>query len=296
MDDDDVLEVLDHRRVIELIRSVLGDSAAGRRLTPPRAVVELEEHRLVFTAGGDPDAIGFRAYGRPGMQEEIIGVWDRVSGELSVVVVGRVLGPVRTGSIGAVAVDAMARPDARSLTIIGSGKQARSQLRAISHVRDLAEVVVTSPTAANRESFAAWAGEELEIEVRPTADTQGAVVSADIVVCATTAAGPVLDASWVTPGTHVSTLGQRDRGASEIPLELGDVAAHIATDAPAQLAAFAEGHVLHGTRAWDRVIDLGTVAEGGLTAREPEDITLFLSVGLSGTEVALAQWVAAQDR
>jgi alanine dehydrogenase len=296
MDDEAVLRMVDRRALVEVIREALVMSAAGHRQSPPRSVVDLGVHRLVFTAGGSAEAIGFRAYGRPGMQEEIVGVWDRSSGELQTIVIGRVLGPLRTGSIGAVAVDALARRDARRLTLIGSGKQARAQLQAIAQVRDLDHVSVTSPTPDHREAFSAWARAALDLDVRATSDVRGAVEASDIVICATSAAAPVLETSWVTPGTHVSTLGQRMAAASEIPADLADRATHVVTDAPAQLAAVGDGHLLRHRPVWEQIVDLGAIARGGLQGRGRDDITLFLSVGLAGTEVALAQWLASRQR
>lgn len=290
--DEDVGALLDRRAVIEVMRDAIRRAALGRLLAPPRRAAELGDHRLVFTAGGDEEAIGFRAYGRPGMHEEIVGVWDRVSGHLETTIVGQLLGPLRTGSIGGVAVDVLARPDARSVVVIGSGKQARAQLAAVSQVRELTQVFVTSPTAAHRDAYATWAREELGLDVEPTDDVRAAVEGCDIVLCATKAEGPVIEADWVTPGTHVTTIGPREVSRSEIPVELAVAADHIATDAPAQLEAVGQDHFLHGHEAWRRIEHLGDLIGADDFHREDDDVTVFLSLGLAGTEVALARWFA----
>jgi len=116
----------------------LVDAYAGRLSAPPRARVELGGHGFVFTAGGYADGpVGFRAYGLwPGESDQAVLVWDG------------------HGALGGVAADVLARADARRVAIVGSGRQAWSQLWAIAAVRPIAAVAIHSPTADHRERFA----------------------------------------------------------------------------------------------------------------------------------------------
>ena len=133
----------------------LVDAYAGRLSAPPRARVELGGHGFVFTAGGYADGpVGFRAYGLwPGESDQAVLVWDG-HGALAGVVAGGELGARRTGALGGVAADVLARADARRVAIVGSGRQAWSQLWAIAAVRPIAAVAIHSPTADHRERFA----------------------------------------------------------------------------------------------------------------------------------------------
>ena len=88
-------------------------------------------------------------------------LFDAESGEPIAMVDGASMNPFKTGAAGAVAADELARADATSAAIIGSGPQARGQLRALATVRDLETVWVFSPTKEHRESFAADAGGEV---------------------------------------------------------------------------------------------------------------------------------------
>ena len=127
-------------------RRALVDAYAGRLSAPPRARVELGGHGFVFTAGGYADGpVGFRAYGLwPGESDQAVLVWDG-DGALTGVVAGGELGARRTGALGGVAADVLARADARRVAIVGSGRQAWSQLWAIAAVRPIAAVAIHSP-------------------------------------------------------------------------------------------------------------------------------------------------------
>ncbi len=119
---------------------------------------------------------------------------------------------VRVGAAAGIGADLLARRDATTLGLLGSGGMARSYLIAISHVRPLEHVSVFSPTASHRESFAKEMAEELGIEVTPVRSAEEAVRSHDIVATATDSAGPTFDQGWVAPGTHVTCVTRRELG------------------------------------------------------------------------------------
>jgi hypothetical protein len=96
---------------------------------------------------------------------------------------------------------------------------------------------------------------------------------------------PVVDAGWISSGTHVSALGPKTVARHEVRAALAERAGGILTDSAAQLAAYPEPHLFAG----QAVNDLGAMLAGVATARSsPEQVTIFCSVGLAGTEVAVA--------
>src|SRR6056297_1558199 len=121
---------------------------------------------------------------------------------------GASMNPFKTGAAGAVGVDSLARADASTVGVVGSGAQARGQLRATATVRELSEVRVYSPTQANREAFAEGMSERLDCEVRAVDASADAVTDVDIVITATNAAEPVFDGDLLAAGTHVTAMGQ----------------------------------------------------------------------------------------
>ena len=125
------------------------------------------------------------------------------------------------------------------------------------------------------------------------ADVRDAVRGRNVVVVATYSAVPVLDAGWIDAGTHVTTLGPKTVSRHEVPAGLADRAAVVLTDSVAQAAGYPEPHLF----PVERMVGLGAVLAGAATGRTaPDQITVFCSVGLAGTEVAVAAalWEAAR--
>lgn len=220
-------------------------------------------------------------------------LFDAESGEPKALLDGASLNPFKTGAAGAVGVDALARPDARSLALVGSGPQARGQLRAIATVRDLQQVNVYSPTKDHRETFAAEMNEEVDPTVAAVASSDAAVEGADIVVTATNAPDPVFDGKLLEDGTHVTAMGQYDASKRELDATtvqrgkyVPDLRDRAFSDAGSFLQAREEGVVDEGHVH----AELGQVVAGEIPGRESRDeITIFDSGGTGIETVAAAQ-------
>lgn len=196
------------------------------------------------------------------------------------VAVGEELGSRRTGGLGGVAADALARPDAVTLGVIGSGRQAWTQVWAVAAVRPLREVTVHSRSAARREAFAARVRTELGIAARAVDSAATAVRDRDVVVLATTSEAPVLDAAQLAPGTHVNAVGFKQLDRAEFGLDLLDAAELLTTDSPAQAAAYQPPMLAALPTYAGRLRDLGAVLAGAVPGRTAEDqISVFCSTG-----------------
>jgi len=217
-------------------------------------------------------------------------LFDADSGEPLAILDGASMNPFKTGAAGAVGVDALARDDATTLGLVGSGAQARGQLRAIASVRELEHVAVFSPTREHREAFAAEFDDRLEATVTAVGDSTSAVSDVDIVVTATTATSPVFDGEALDPGTHVTAMGQYDadkRELDETTIERGvyvpDLRERVMNDAGSFIAAVESGRVTE-----EHVhAELGDVVAGTAPGRESRDeITIFDSGGTGIETVA----------
>ena len=222
-------------------------------------------------------------------QSQVVAIWDARSGALHGFVLGNRLGELRRGAIGGVAIRYMAAPEAETVAVIGGGAQARTQLEAAAAVRRLKTVRIYSRSPENRLAFAAEMADRLGLVITPVGTARDAVEGADIVLCATTSAVPVIDAAWLSRDAHVNTVGPKTRTRHEIGPEIAERAAIIATDSPEQTRAYAEPFFLDGSPAIARMIDLAELVSGNAVARQGSTaITLFCSVGLAGTEVLVA--------
>jgi len=227
-------------------------------------------------------------------------VFDAESGEPIALLDGASMNPFKTGATGAVGIDALAREDADTLGLIGSGSQARGQLRAAATVRDLDSVRVYSPTKESRESFAAEMNERLDASVAAVASSAAAIDDADVVVTATTASEPVFDGDLLADGAHVTAMGQYhpdkhelDSTTIERATYVPDLRERVSQDAGSFIAAVEEGVVSE-----DHVhAELGEVVAGAAPGRESDDeITVFDSGGTAIETVAAAHMLYEKAR
>jgi alanine dehydrogenase len=119
------------------------------------------------------------------------------------------LSGMRVGATTAVAVDEIARPDAQTLGLFGTGKQARSALEAIALARPIRRVNVYSPNAEHRAMFARDMSRD-GLAVSAVGGPRAAVTGADVVCCATTAMKPVFDGNWLEDGQLVVSIANSD--------------------------------------------------------------------------------------
>ncbi|MFB6303563.1 MAG: ornithine cyclodeaminase family protein [Haloferacaceae archaeon] len=219
-------------------------------------------------------------------------LYDAETGEPLAVLDGAHMNPFKTGAVGAVGVDALAREDASTLALVGSGTQAKGQLRATATVRDFDTVWVYSPTKESRESFAGEMDAELDASVAAVASSAAAVEDADVVVTATNAREPVFDGDLLEPGTHVTAMGQYDPDKRELDHRTIERSTYVpdlrarATpdgDAGSFISALAAGVVDE-----DHVhAELGEVVAGEAPGRTSDDeVTVFDSGGTAIETVA----------
>jgi alanine dehydrogenase len=138
------------------------------------------------------------------------------------------LSGMRVGATTALAVDAIARPEAATLGLFGTGKQARSALEAIAVVRPLRRVNVYSPSAEHRQNFVREMARD-GMDVVAVADSRAVVAGADILCCATTAMRPVFEGDWLQDGQLVVSIANSDvtNKRSEVDRRTYERASHI---------------------------------------------------------------------
>jgi ornithine cyclodeaminase len=196
--------------------------------------------------------------------------------------------------ISALATDALARADARSVGVIGTGPQAVGHVEAIRVVRPGADRVVV---AGRTEAHVRRIVDELVLAGHSaSAGTYADAAACDIVCAATRADTALFGAADVHPGAHVNLVGSYRLDLREVASDLV-AASTVAVDDLA--AAKAEAGDLHqaveeGVWAWDKVAgDLTDLAAGRLRRSSDAEITLFKSVGLAVQDLVIAQRAAA---
>jgi ornithine cyclodeaminase/alanine dehydrogenase-like protein (mu-crystallin family) len=210
----EVRAVLTYEALIPAIRQALMDYSAGNVVQPARAVIRAgnAEGRangwfaVMPVIAGDVMAVKTVTF-YPGNTElgipthmAIIELLNRATGQPLAVMDGRLVTEMRTAAVSAVALDALAPPDVRSLGILGSGVQARSHLEALRLARrSLKEILIWSRTPANAEALA----EETGARAVPIEEA----AAADVVLVATSSPTPILEGRWLKPDALVIAVG-----------------------------------------------------------------------------------------
>ena len=221
----------------------------------------------------------------------VLNLFEIATGRLCAVIQVLALGALRTGAVSGLATDLLARHDAEVLTLIGTGRQARTQLDAIRRVRRIRQVRLVGRDPVRRAAFREALGREGKGVVEfDSAEDAGR--GADIVVTATSATQPVLLGEWLSPGAHVNAVGANTESRRELDSAVVARAAVVVTDEPSQARYEATDliqPVAEGVFDWDDLLGVGEILGGVKPGRQSyEEITLFKSLGTAIGDVALA--------
>lgn len=291
--EDDIALVLRMPEVIAAVEEVFREQGLGKVVNRPRQRVSSEGTILHVMSAAVPalGVMGLKAYSSArGGARFLAMLYSTETGELLAVMEANRLGQIRTGAASAVATKYLARPDAGSIGIIGTGWQARSQVVAVASVRPIALVKSFGRDERRRTAFADELIHELGGEVAPVDSAEEAVEGVDIVITATNARSPVLFGSWLQPGMHVNAIGSNWGDRRELDTEAVGRAQRIVVDDLEQAKGESGdliGAVEEGTIDWTRVVELGPIVAGIIPGRTSEsEITLFESQGIALEDVA----------
>jgi alanine dehydrogenase len=211
-------------------------------------------------------------------------LFDAMHGGPLCVMDGSLLTGLRTGAAGAVSVKALARKNARTVAAIGTGNQARMQIRAIREVMEIEAVHAWSNHAESMARFKADIEGELGIPVVLAPSKQQAVAQADILVTTTRGKGSLVEAAWVRPGTHIVAIGSDAPGKQEFEAEVFR-GAKVVVDSLAQCVEKGEAQhpIARGIiTPQDIHAEIGEILLGRKAGRESdEEITIFDATGMA---------------
>jgi ornithine cyclodeaminase len=204
---------------------------------------------------------------------------------------------LRTGAAGALAADALARSDAKSVAVLGAGGQARYQLEAMLRVRPIEHLRVWSRTRARAQEYATEIRNRFGVEADVYADVAEAVGGADIVVTVTPATDPIVEADWIGPGVHVTAVGSDFPAKQELAVGVLARADKYVADSVTQCLHSGELHhaVESGVMKPEDVhAELGEILAGRKPGRERDsEITVADLTGLGIQDAAMGNLVMA---
>lgn len=207
---------------------------------------------------------------------------------------------IRTGAAGAVAADCLARRDARTVGVIGSGVQARHQVACLREVRRIDRIAAWSIDRPGLERYCDEMRAACGLDAVACASAEDACRAADILVTATPSHDPLVRAAWLRPGVHVTAVGSDTPGKQELEAACLARADVVVVDRLSQCAKFGElSHALAAglLREADVRGQLGEVVAGRKPGRARDDeITIcdLTGVGFQDTAIAALAWRQAQ--
>ena len=289
--------------------------AAGEVTLPPIVRIDVPEHegevdvKTAYVRGLDSFAIKiaagfFRNYrlGLPTGSGMMVLVSARTGRPEAVLLDNGYLTDVRTGAAGALAARYLARKRVETAGVIGSGMQARYQIRALKQVRGFQQLMVYGIVPDQVEEYAAEMASVLGVEVVKAADVETVVRNSDVVVTCTPAKEPYLKAEWLHPGLHITAMGSDAEDKQELYADALGRADLLVCDRKSQSFRLGEFH--NGLEAGvisedDPIIELGELTSGRKPGRESEEeITIcdLTGVGVQDTAIALLAYQKAMEK
>ncbi len=197
---------------------------------------------------------------------------------------GSLITGYRTGAAGAVSAKLLARKDSKTVAVIGTGEQARMQVRALKKVLDFEKILIWGRTAGQMTTYRDEMEAELRCAVEICGTPEAAVSEADIIITTTPGKAPIVRRGWVRPGTHIIAVGADMEGKQELDPSLF-AGAKIVSDSLGQCISRGETQNplrLGIIRAEDIYCEIGRILLGQKPGRENDkELTIFDTTGMA---------------
>ena len=293
----DVESILTMPLALELVETSFRRLADGSAVSHSRRRLHVPGETLLnYMAAADATGgyLGLKIYSiSRGAARFVVPLFRAESGEMVALIESNYLGQMRTGAATGVATRVMAREDARTVGIIGTGLQARTQLEAVvvALARKLEGVRAFGRDPQRRETFAKEMTERLGVTVTPVSSAEEAVCGAGILITSTTSKTPVVEGRWLERGAHINAIGVNYAEKSEIDAEAVCRCDVIAADSVEQSKVEA-GDLIQGfgddMSRWAAVRELSAIVAGKVPGRTSRDqITLFKSNGIAIEDIVV---------
>jgi ornithine cyclodeaminase/alanine dehydrogenase-like protein (mu-crystallin family) len=303
IDGSQVRQHLTYERCIPLVREAMIRFSAGQTQQLLRSILDLGEGRMFGVMPGGMGGGGvfgaklvsvFPSDGSAGHRSHqgVVVLFDGVSGAPVCVADAAEITAIRTACASAVATDALARPTAKVLAILGTGEQAVHHALAIAKVRPLDAIRIWGRSAERANALAERIAAETSVTTHACADAESAVDQADVICTVTSAREPILLGRWISPGAHVNVVGSSYAGPIEVDNDLVATSRFIVDSREGVLKQGAEFLAAKAAGVIDDdhlVGEIGQVLAGDVPGRQSADqITVYKSLGHVVQDLAAA--------
>jgi ornithine cyclodeaminase/alanine dehydrogenase-like protein (mu-crystallin family) len=294
-----VRKLIDVDEVIRVIRAAFARDFSATLRMPPRTSMDMEGGAVLLLMPCYDSALAAAGVkivtvsGQTGVNAAYQ-LLDPVTGKVLARMEANSLTDLRTAATSAVATDLLARADAETLGVFGSGRQAAAHLAVLPRVRRFRRFLVCGSGRSDLKDFCGCMKQDYGIEVEPV-DAEACVRESDVVCTCTNCATPLFDGRWLRPGAHLNLVGAFQPQTREVDDETIRRARVVVETYTAVLAEAGDLLIPLANGAIRRehiVADLHEVAGGQKKPRtRAEDITLFKSVGCALEDLVTAQLV-----
>ncbi|MGI8743935.1 MAG: ornithine cyclodeaminase family protein [Bryobacteraceae bacterium] len=290
----DVVAMMDIREAIDALELGLLAEAHNEARNMVKTHIEWGDGSTLHAIGAVFAQAGFAGTKTwthtPGGATPLLILFDAATGALKAIVEAFALGQMRTGGASGVATRWLAAEDAGELAMIGTGKQAITQVAAVLAVRPIRRVRVYGRDEKRREQFAKRVETELGIEA-VAADTIGqALKDAPIVTVATRATEPIIVADMCARGTHINAIGAIVPSRAEIAADVLARSSQIVADSIPQAQKLSRELIAFfgpDPSKWERVQSLAALVAARRPRSPSDDLTLFKALGIGISDLSL---------
>jgi ornithine cyclodeaminase len=307
VDADTVRRVLTMPACIDVLDRAMRAASRGEISAPPRlwTTVSGSRHDLFGLMPGSTEALDVygakiislhpdnAAAGLPSIQG-FVALFERATGTPLALIEGASVTAIRTAAASGLATRELARADAASHGIFGTGVQAVTHIDAVAAVRPIRKVVIWGRDAEKARALAAGQAERTGLTVTASPDPEEAA-SCDVVSTVTAAREPVLFGRWLQPGAHVNLVGAHEADAREADSALiakakvyVDLLEFARNEAGDLLIPIGEGAV-----SADHIVgEIGQLLDDRIPGRQASDeITVYKSLGIVAQDLFAADYV-----
>ncbi len=305
-----VHRLLDYPGCIAAMRDAMRALSQSGDAQPLRQILRISDQMLFGLMPGSLrtiDSFGAKLVSvagdpaRPGRSRHrgVVALFSGDQGKIECVADAEAVTEIRTACATAAATDALARADAETLAVFGTGTQADAHVRALGQVRNFRRVLIWGRSPAAAEVLASRLSSDLGLSIEAEPDGQRAARAADVICTVSGSVEPILFGNWVRAGTHVNLVGSSYLGPVEVDSALVVAARYIADYRPGALAQASE---LQAAQEAGLLSDahiageIGEVLAGTIAGRERADqITLYKSLGHVVQDLAAVAYLHGQS-
>jgi len=290
----DVVSVMDLPGAIQALERGLAAEAEGHATNMVKTHVEWDGGSTLHAIGAAFPTEGFIgtktwAHTEGGATPLLI-LFDSHTGALKAVIEAFALGQMRTASASGVATKWLAAEDASEFAMIGTGKQSLTQVAAVVAVRPIRRIRVFGRDRERLEAFVERVRQEFGLPVNAAASIAEAIEGAGVVTVATRATQPIITSTMLSRGAHINTIGAIVPSRAELAADVLARANKIVADSVPQARKLSRelieffGDV---SAAWERVESLASVVQRRQPRSPALDLTVFKSLGMGVSDLAL---------